>query len=284
MQISNEQKQLIDSLWCERLSSNEKNLRQVGDFLCQRNELLASALQNEAFEDDECGSTAYYLVKDKKDGNILFYFSLKSGVLYDQHIDEKSIKIVKKINLFVQDIVSQLDLTSEQKKAVAKFLEKVRTHQGVSIEDIKLLPQKNEALFKELEAELNHEIAHVGKTYSGIELVHFCKNNSCDDIIRAFGLPRNFGEIVFWKFIVPKIVEARERVGIQYFFLFAADMSKERKLIQYYSDFLHFKEDDERTTVMPVYDFACKFMYQPVSELNNQAAVFWNYFNPDDEV
>lgn len=284
MQISTEQKQLIDSLWCERLSSNEKNLRQVEEFLCQRNELLASTLQNEAFEDDECGSTAYYLVKDKKDGNILFYFSLKSGVLYDQHIDEKSIKIFKKLNDFVKDAVSQQDLTDEQVQALMNFLEKVRTHKGITKEDLERLPQKNQSLFEELEEELNQNITHVGKTYSGVELVHFCKNNAYDELIKGLGLPRNFGEIVFWKFIVPKIVEARQLIGIQYFFLFAADMTAENKLIQYYSDFLHFQTDDARATVKPVYDFACKFMYQPVSELNNQAAVFWNYFNPDDEV
>lgn len=284
MRISTEQEWLVNSLWCERLASNDGNLRQVDEFYCRRNESLAETLQNEAYEDDENGSTAYYLVKDRKDGNILFYFSLKSGVLYDQHIDENSIKIVKKINLFVQDIVKQSDLTDEQYKAVARFLEKVRTHQGVSIDDLKLLPKKNETLFEELEAELNHEITHVGKTYSGIELVHFCKNNACDELIRGFGLPRNFGEVVFWKFVVPKIVEARERIGIQYFFLFAADMSYERKLVRYYSDFLHFQEDDMRTTVMPVYDFACKFMYQPTVDLGNYQESFWENFNTEGEV
>lgn len=284
MRISIEQQCLIDGLWCERLSANSDNLRQVDEFFCRRNDTLAETLRNEAFEEDETGATAYYLVKDGKDGRILFYFSLKTGVLYDQHIDENSIKIVKKINLFVQEIVSQSDLTSDQMKAVGHFLEKVRTHQGVSIEDLKLLPKKNESLFEELEAELNHEITHVGKTYSGIEMVHFCKNNACDDVIREMGLPRNFGEVVFWKFVVPKILEAREGIGIQYFFLFAADMSKESKLIHYYSDFLHFKVDDKRTTVMPVYDFACRFMYQPASDLKRYAEMFWDDFNPDDEV
>lgn len=283
MQISIEQKQLIDTLKCERLASNKGNLRQVEDFYCRRNESLTSALLNEAFEDDECGSTAYYLVKDG-DGRILFYFSLKTGLLYDQHIDEKSIKIFKKLNVFVKDVISQHDLTESQARALIDFLEKVRTHKGVTKEDLERLPQKNKSLFDELETELNQNITHVGKTYSGVELVHFCKNDAHDKEIKDLGLPRNFGEVVFWKFIVPKIVEARERIGIQYFFLFAADMTAENKLIQYYSDFLHFKTDDERATVKPVYDFACKFMYQPAADLRSHMESFWENFNTEDEV
>lgn len=61
-------------------------------------------------------------------------------------------------------------------------------------------------------------------------------------------------------------------------------MTAENKLIQYYSDFLHFQTDDARATVKPVYDFACKFMYQPTSELEDAARVFWENFNEDDEV
>ena len=283
MRISTEQERLINGWKCERLSSCADNLRQIDEFYCRRNDSLATALQNEAFEDDECGSTAYYLVKDAEE-RILFYFSLKSGLLYDQHIDEKSIKIIKKLDDFVKDAISQQDLTEGQVQALSGFLEKIRTHKGVTKEDLMSLPQRNKSLFEELEEELNQNITHVGKTYSGVELVHFCKNNACDELIRGFGLPRNFGEVVFWKFIVPKIVVAKELIGIQYFFLFAADMTAENKLIQYYSDFLHFRTDDERATVKPVYDFACKFMYQPTSELEVAAQAFWENFNEDGEV
>lgn len=283
MRISTEQELLLNKWKCERLSSNEENLRLVDTFYCKRNASLTATLQNEAFEDDACGSTAYYLVKDEDD-KVLFYFSLKSGLLYDQHIDEKSIKIFKKLNDFVKDAISQSDLTEEQVVAIRGFLEKVRTHKGVTKEDLARLPQKNKSLFEELETELNQNITHVGKTYSGVELVHFCKNNAYDKEIANFSLPRNFGEVVFWKFIAPKIVAARKLIGIQYFFLFAADMTTENKLIQYYSDFLHFHTDGERATVKPVYDFACKFMYQPTSNIEEAAQMFWENFNPEDEV
>lgn len=283
MRISIEQERLINGWSCERLSSCMDNLRLVDEFYCRRNESLAFALQNEAFEDDECGRTAYYVVKDESN-RIMFYFSLKTGLLYDQHIDEKSIKIFKKLNDYVRDAISRQDLTKDQMKALNGFLEKVRTHKGVTKEDLEQLPQGNKSLFEELESELNLNITHVGKTYSGVELVHFCKNNAMDEVIRNFRLPRNFGEVVFWKFIVPKIVEARELIGIQYFFLFAADMTAENKLVQYYSDFLHFQLDDARATVKPVYDFACRFMYQDAEDLDRVAEEFWENFNEEDEV
>lgn len=283
MRISTEQERLINGWSCERLSSSMDNFRLVDEFYCQRNDSLTSALQNEAFEDDECGSTAYYVVKDK-DMRILFYFSLKTGLLYDQHIDEKSIKIFKKLNDYVKDAIGRQDLTDEQVRALRGFLEKVRTHKGVTKKDLERLPQGNKSLFEELESELNQNITHVGKTYSGVELVHFCKNNAQDEAIKGFGLPRNFGEVVFWKFIVPKIMKARELIGIQYLFLFAADMTAENKLIQYYTDFLHFQLDDARATVKPVYDFACRFMYQEADNLETAAEAFWDNFNETDEV
>ena len=75
MKITEQQKEAIFSLTCERLSTNEDNLRCVVDF-SNRNENLVRTLQNEAFEEDEKGNIAYYVIK-YPNGNILFYFSLK---------------------------------------------------------------------------------------------------------------------------------------------------------------------------------------------------------------
>lgn len=83
MKISLEQQQILDSLVCERFSSNEENLRLVGDFYNYRNEVLSNVLLNEAFEEDLKGNTAYYIVKEPKEKKVLFYFSLKSGMLFD---------------------------------------------------------------------------------------------------------------------------------------------------------------------------------------------------------
>lgn len=81
MRITDRQKQLLDSLTCERLSSNEAHLRMVDSFFNGRNGSLEHTLKNEAYAEDEEGNIAFYLVKDA-DNRILFYFSVKCGMLY----------------------------------------------------------------------------------------------------------------------------------------------------------------------------------------------------------
>ena len=71
----------LQSLSCERLSSNDDNLRLVDDFFNRRNDGIAQTLRNEAFGEDEEGTTAYYVVKRSSE-QILFFFSLKCGMLY----------------------------------------------------------------------------------------------------------------------------------------------------------------------------------------------------------
>ena len=59
MRITEEQQKALDSLRCERLSSNEMNLRSVGAFVNYRNDSIANVLRNEAYEEDEQGRVAY---------------------------------------------------------------------------------------------------------------------------------------------------------------------------------------------------------------------------------
>lgn len=66
---------LIRSLRCERLASNEENLRLIDSFYSTRNNNVADALLNEAYQEGESGVVAYYVVKDSDD-NVLFFFSL----------------------------------------------------------------------------------------------------------------------------------------------------------------------------------------------------------------
>ena len=87
----------------------------------------------------------------------------------------------------------------------------------------------------------------------------------------------------FWYFIVNKIIEALKILGVQYLFLFAADLSDEDSLIGYYSDKLDFMRDEERATVKPIYDLSCEFMYQETKDLEDRRRQFFDNFNPDKE-
>ena len=96
MKITEQQIAALESLTCERLSSNVSNLREIEAFDNNRNENLVYALKNQAFTEDEENSIAYYLVKDE-DGDILFYFSLKCGSLYDNYFNTEVFNLLKKL-------------------------------------------------------------------------------------------------------------------------------------------------------------------------------------------
>ena len=56
MKITEEQLKILATLKCERLSSDDNNLRLVEEFF-NKKESLSNTLKNEAYEDDEAGNT-----------------------------------------------------------------------------------------------------------------------------------------------------------------------------------------------------------------------------------
>ena len=282
MRITNEQKAILEGLTCERLSSNTDNMRLVDTFFNRRNPSLVQTLQNEAMEEDLEGRVAYYIIKDK-DEHILFFFSLKSGSLYDSHLDANVIKLFKTLNAYIQDSLSDPDLSDNQRSELNRFQEKIRSHKGVTRLDLDNLPKKKAELFADLEKELSKDVTHVGKTFSSLELVHFCANNECEELWESLGLPHSIGVVVFWYFIVDILLDVRKLLGIQYLFLFAADLSENDSLIGYYRDRLDFMRDEERATVKPIYDLSCEFMYQECSDIEERRKLFFDNFNIDKE-
>lgn len=86
MKITESQLELLRSLKCERLSSKPENFSLIDDFYNTRNNSLVDTLQGDAYDDDENNRIAYYIVKTVDD-KILFFFSLKCGLLYDEFIE-----------------------------------------------------------------------------------------------------------------------------------------------------------------------------------------------------
>ena len=168
MRITEAQKAILERLTCERLSANPNNMRLVDAFFNRRNPSLVQTLQNEAMEEDQEGKVAYYLIKDK-DGNILFYFSIKSGTLYDSHLDANVIKLINTLNAYIHDSLSDPDLSDKQKAELNRFQEKIRSHKGITRYDLDRLPKKKTKLFVDLEKELSKDVTHVGKTVSRLE-------------------------------------------------------------------------------------------------------------------
>lgn len=284
MKISSEQLKILESLVCQRLSSDNDNMYLVEEFYNRINDDIALTLRNEAFSEDESKSIAYYVVKHPN-GQILFFFSLKCGLLFDHFIRPELLERLKELSDELTDISNDKSLTTQQKKDVMEVMEKIRACKGVTKEDLHKLPQQKIDILKELERELNDDIARVGKTFSGIELVHFCSNTETDELWENFDLPQLRGTTLFWYFVVPQILNALKYVGCQYVFLFAADQSKEEKLVRYYENQLNFQRPDELATAKPFYDFTCKFMCHEVSSLEKEREEFFNNYNlPADSV
>lgn len=271
----------IEFLSCERLSSNNDNFRLVDTFFNRKNDGIADTLRNEAFSEDEEGNTAYYLVKHRN-GDILFFFSLKCGLLYDQFLDTRQLKLINDLNQYLDEISADEQLSESDRKLIDVIREKLRTRKGISKADLERLPKKGSTIFEDLEKEFNESITRVGQTFSAIELVHFCANDAAEDLWKSMNSPQPLGAVVFWGFVVPIIEDIRQKVGCQYLFLFAADLSKGEKLVKYYSDQLNFEIPTDLATAKPIYDFSCKFMCQEVKDLASARQAFFDNFNPDE--
>lgn len=283
MQITEEQQQILNSLVCERLSSNENNLRLVDTFCNIRNGSLEHTLKNEAYEEDEAGNIAYYLIKDK-DENILFYFSIKCGILYDLFGEEEKLRKINDLFLFLVELEKNPSSTKEDKETIVSILESIRTRKGLVKKELsKISHIKKNQIIEDLAKESEDNLKRVGKTFAGVEIVHFCANDNYRPAWEKLNIKQKMGTVVFWHFLIPKICELRKIVGCEYLFLFAADLTPDELLVNYYKSNLGFKDSNEYGTAIPLYDYACKFMHQELKDIEERRNNFYLEFNPDEE-
>lgn len=283
MQITEEQQQILNSLVCERLSSNENNLRLVDTFCNVRNGSLEHTLKNEAYEEDEAGNIAYYLIKDK-DENILFYFSIKCGILYDLFGEEEKLRKINDLFHFLVELEKDPSSTKEDKDTIASILESIRTRKGLVKKELsKISHIKKNQIIEDLAKESEDNLKRVGKTFAGVEIVHFCANDNYRPSWKKLKIKQKMGTVVFWHFLIPKICELRKIVGCEYLFLFAADLTPDELLVNYYKSNLGFKDSNEYGTAIPLYDYACKFMHQELKDIEERRKNFYLEFNPDEE-
>lgn len=279
MKITEQQIAALESLTCERLSSNVSNLREIEAFDNNRNENLVYALKNQAFTEDEENSIAYYLVKDEN-GDILFYFSLKCGSLYDNYFNTEVFNLLKKL---YSDLLEReraiLQKDDEDIDVINELLEKLRSRKGIAKVDLERIKRKTKGT-EDFENILSEDMDKVGATFAGIELVHFCSNT--DKVWKCPDSHQKIGAIVFWYFIVPKVLAVMKLVGCEFLFLFAADFTEDEELVNYYKTAMSFSEPQGKKTLMPLYDLSCKLLYQETSELERKRADFFNNFNPDE--
>ncbi len=281
MNITSEQLLILDALKCERLASDKRNIRLVECFENYKNSRISDTLKNEAFEEDETNKVAYYVIKDNKD-QILFFFSLKCGLLYDEFIEGEKLENLRHLYECLLKIKEDGECSDSDNKVIDSILESVRSKKGLKKADVARIVNADKDS-KEFYSLFDENTKSVGRTFAGIEIVHFCVNDEMRYVWEQYGFDHKIGTVVFWYFIVPKVLELMKIAGCEYIFLFAADNSENEELINYYVVNLNFKKADGHSAAIPLYDFTCKFMYQETQYLEAGRKAFLSNFNRDKD-
>ena len=261
--ITPAQEAILNTYTCERLTANPDNRDKCFDFRCKKNRGLADNLKYEAWNEDTDGFPAtYYVVKNAR-GRIVMYFSLKCGTLCDPEYVAKVLERYER----VQDLMDALN-GNEGKESANEYLERLRTSNGsISYRDqMEILTEYWDTSEErtDIKAEKKQEptkwLLRVDEAFPAVELVHFCVNDNYRREWKALKLGRGMGEVFFWKFVVPKIMEISRLVGCEYVYLFAADSTPDCNLIRYYENALHFELPSNISGIKPRYDYLCTFM------------------------
>lgn len=266
--ITESQLQSLNSLHCQRLSSDENNLREVECFSNAKSQILEDIIKSCAYESDEKGDFAYYLVKSP-DGTILCYFSLKTGLLFNKHGDLEILQTKKKLKLLLNKRNELNDAESKLKEDINKEITTIK-----------------DTLKEWMELDAQDEIhKRVAQTFSGIEIAHFCVNDNAKNYWDSLHLgdKNPIGVSIFWHFIVPIIQRIKELVGIEYLFLFAADSTEDRSLVNHYKAFMGFDEIPDIFAALPIVDFGCVLLCQSVKNLLISQKRFYDEFNISED-
>lgn len=215
---------------------------------------------------------------------------MKCGALFEPLFDEDEIKHdFQRLITLLQAIENAEGIIPEQDEAI-ELLSKYQIGDRITLDDFKVLKKTAEKkyydiiqLANEKASEPNEKISRVQTTHPGIELVQFCINDNMKSKWKGYQFSHTMGETLFWKFIAPKFFLVQELVGCEYAFLFAADLSEDGTLVNYYDVSLKFKKRLDLGTNKPFYDFCCIFMCQEINEMKRNKEIFFENFHIDEE-
>ena len=286
MRITKEQSDILDSFTCERFRDNDKNFDLMkNNFKNSRGEGLAGYLYTSGVREEYNNSTAYYIIKDNNNHPLMF-FSLKCGSLFRNYDEDDRNDYQRRIIILqaIKNSKNNEEYAKTASKMINDFINDKQIDAKAAAELIyKAMVKKNLTEAEDLKEE-NENINRVLSVHSGVELVHFCANDNLKDYWNTLNMNRHhMGETLFWKFIVPKFLEVQKTVGCEYAFLFAADLSEDESLVNYYDNVFKFKKKRDVGTNKPYYDMSCIFMCQEVNQMKLEMDKFFNNFNDDIE-
>ena len=121
MLITPQQKGILDSLIVERLRDNIDNVALVRTFNNAKNRTLTNIIQHESTIDrDASGTTAYYVVKTQK-GDLLLYFSLKCGELFED-LDWQRLELAGRTRDALTIVMKAQNTEDEKYKEAEQFI------------------------------------------------------------------------------------------------------------------------------------------------------------------
>ena len=287
MRITEKQLAFLNTLTCQRLTADPENKKLIKNFRCNRNKGLAAQLRYYAWEEDSSGATTYYIIKNTA-GEILLYFSLKCGSVFDPIDKEELLANIRRYRELLELIHTRKPGVSRDRyMAQLNQLEREFDMPLYQLDyylrsEVNIKKEKIRGIEQDMAQELNPHISRVSRTYPAVELVHFVANDSAKALWTRCGIRQSMGEVLFWHFICPIITRIQESLGCQYAYLFAADMSRNQNLITYYEVRLRFEQTDKLGTSKPVYDFTCPFMCQNIEDMTEYREYYFDTFNPDE--
>lgn len=71
--------------------------------------------------------------------------------------------------------------------------------------------------------------------------------------------------------------------GCEYLYLFAADATSDRHLVNHYKNMMELREEMTMSALQPIYDFNCTFLCASIDSLINARYEFYEEFNATDE-
>ena len=275
--ITPAQEALLQGFTCQRLTDEKDNMHLAWEFLSRRNKGLEEKLKFEAWQEDRESVPAAYYVGKAPSGRIALYFSLKCGTLCDPTY---AAKVTQNYNN-VQQVLEELGQIGTRDEAI-EFLEEVRNggmfpmpmSRQELMQHFRDVKQDKKWLKKEKKVDPSDKIVRVDMAFPAVELVHFCVNDRVRDEWKALKLGHSMGETLFWRFVLPKMLEISSLVGCEYAYLFAADSSRDNTLIKYYEDVLHFERPTALGGIKPQYDFLCTFMCKRLRRLSNNRKMY----------
>lgn len=172
MKITDEQKKILDDFICERLSADVSNEALIDAFVSKRGSSLVNYFKQFGLREEQDGKTAYYVIKTRQN-EMLMFFSMKCGALFDALLDENEVlKDCQRLTILLQ-AMENADGTEFKADEMNKILTKYQISDKISPEDIMNIAAKKKwkkellmYLSSDRQTDENNKILRVLSTHS----------------------------------------------------------------------------------------------------------------------